>query len=197
MFTGIVESGDVVKVETAPDGGQMWVRSELLTDCDIGASVAINGVCLTVTDRDGDVCRFDLALETLARSTLGDYMPGARVNVERPLRAGDELGGHIVQGHVDGVGVIASLTADRDGRRLRIAVPRELARYIVEKGSVAVDGVSLTVTAVTEDSFEIALIPHTLAVTSFGMAEVGMRVNVEVDVVAKYVERLVGPATSR
>src|SRR5947209_11474678 len=109
MFTGIVEHGEVVKVSVSPDGAELWVRSSLLRDCDIGASVAVNGVCLTVIDRDGDTCRFDVIVESLRRSTLGDLEAGASVNVERPVRAGSELGGHVVQGHVDGVGVVTSV----------------------------------------------------------------------------------------
>lgn len=186
MFTGIVEPGEVVKVEPMPDGARIWVRSAILASCTIGASVATNGVCLTVTDRDGDVCRFDVIHESLARSTLGSIRPGDRVNVERPVRAGDELGGHIVQGHVDAVGTVVSRTAGDDGQRVCIDVG-DLTRYIVEKGSVTVNGVSLTVTNVDAKTFEVALIPHTLAVTDLGRAT---NVNIEVDVLAKYVEKL-------
>jgi riboflavin synthase len=186
MFTGIVEPGEVVKVEPTPDGARLWISAPLLASCAIGASVATNGVCLTVTDRDGDTCCFDVIHESLERSTLGDLQPGDRVNVERPVHAGDELGGHVVQGHVDGVGTIVSRTSDDDGQRVRVDVG-ELTRYIVEKGSITVNGVSLTVTDVDETSFEVALIPHTLAVTNLGQAE---KVNIEVDVLAKYVEKL-------
>ncbi len=182
MFTGIVERGEVVKVEATPDGARLWIRSPILETCALGASVATNGVCLTVTDRDGDVCRFDVIRESLDRSALGDLEAGDRVNVERPVRAGDELGGHIVQGHVDGVGDVVSVSSEG---RMRVATP--LTRYIVEKGSITVNGVSLTVTAVDEAAFEVALIPHTLEVTNLGEAD---RVNIEVDVLAKYVEKL-------
>lgn len=182
MFTGIVEAGEIVR--TAPN--ELWVSSPVVVDCAIGASVAINGVCLTVTDRDRDTVHFDVADESLARSTLGSLCAGDRVNVERPVRAGAELGGHVVQGHVDGVGTVVSNEPQGDGRRVRIEVG-DLTRYIVEKGSVTVDGVSLTVTDVDADSFEVALIPHTLAVTTLGDVK---NVNIEVDILAKYVEKL-------
>jgi riboflavin synthase len=184
MFTGIVEPGEVIKIENTQDGARLWIRSEILDDCQIGASVATNGVCLTVTERDGDVCRFDVVKESLERSALGTLQAGDRVNVERPVRAGDELGGHVVQGHVDGVGYVAERSADG---HVRIEVMPNLTRYIVEKGSITVNGVSLTVTAVHEQSFEVALIPTTLAVTNLGEADT---VNIEVDVLAKYVEKL-------
>jgi riboflavin synthase len=187
MFTGIVEPGEVVKVETTADGARLWIRSPVLVSCEIGASVATNGVCLTVTDRDGDVCRFDVIQESLDRSALGELRDGDRVNVERPVRAGDELGGHVVQGHVDGIGEVVS--RGEDGR-VRIAVEPGLTRYIVEKGSVTVNGVSLTVTSVDENGFEVALIPHTLEVTNLAHVR---RVNIEVDVLAKYVEKLTKP----
>jgi len=186
MFTGIVEPGEVVKVETTPGGARLWISAPLLASCEVGASVATNGVCLTVTERDGDTCRFDVVRESLARSTLGTLQAGDLVNVERPVRAGEELGGHVVQGHVDGVGTVVSRTPDGDGQRVRIEAG-ELTRYIVEKGSVTVDGASLTVTDVDDASFEVALIPHTLAATTLREAE---KVNIEVDVLAKYVEKL-------
>ena len=190
MFTGIVERGEIVRAE----GNRVTAKASFLADCEIGASVAINGVCLTVTDRDGDACTFDLAEETRQRTALGDLTAGERVNLERPVRAGAELGGHVVQGHVDGVGAIASITPDGNGVRVRVDLPDGMDRYIVEKGSVTVDGVSLTVTDVDNSSFEVALIPHTLEVTTFGDAAVGRRVNLEVDVLAKYVEKLVANA---
>jgi riboflavin synthase len=190
MFTGIVEHlGEVVKVED----GVLWVSSPVLAGAAKGASVAVDGVCLTVTEREADLCRFDLSGETLERSTLGERRPGDAVNLERPLRAGDELGGHIVQGHVDGIGRVTAVAPEGAGTRMTVAVAAELLRYVVEKGSVTVDGVALTVTAVTAAGFEVALIPHTLAVTSLGDAEAGRRVNIEVDVLARYVEKLVAP----
>jgi riboflavin synthase len=187
MYTGIVEPGEVVRL----DGSRLVVRSKLLHGCELGASVNINGVCLTVTSRDDTTCSFDVADETFARSTMGDLRAGTRVNVERPVRAGAELGGHIVQGHVDGVGSVARITPEGDGRRIRIATPDGLSRYIVEKGSITVDGVSLTITTVDDEGFEVALIPTTLELTTLGPAEVGTRVNLEVDVLAKYIEKLV------
>lgn len=193
MYTGIVaDVGEVVKAEPADEGRVVWVRSELLSDCAIGASVNVSGVCLTVTELDGDVARFDVSAETLQRTTLGTRDAGERVNIERPLRIGDELGGHMVQGHVDGVGRVLSVEREGDGRRIRVAAPPDVLRYTVEKGSVTVDGVSLTVTAVSDDAFEVALVPHTLAVTTLGDAEEEYQVNLEVDVLAKYVERLTG-----
>ncbi|MEX2394573.1 MAG: riboflavin synthase [Actinomycetota bacterium] len=189
MYTGIVTTGTVVDLV----GSRLVVRSPLLVDCEIGASVSINGVCLTVVARDGEVCSFDISDETFSRSAIGEVATGERVNVERPLRAGAELGGHIVQGHVDAVGEIVSVTAEGDGSRVRVAFPPGLGRYIVEKGSVTVDGVSLTVTELDDSSFALALIPETLRVTTFGEAIPGRKVNLEVDVLAKYVEKLLAP----
>jgi riboflavin synthase len=193
VFTGIIAAvGEVVKVEPGADDRRIWIESRDLADCAIGASVAVDGVCLTVTELDGDVARFDVSAESLARSTLGSKAPGDRVNLERPLRAGDELGGHIVQGHVDGVGAVTGVVLEGEGRRITLTVPIALGRYIVEKGSVTVDGVSLTATNVSDDGFEVALVPHTLAATTFGDVETGRNVNIEVDVLAKYAERLHG-----
>jgi riboflavin synthase len=186
MFTGIVEPGEIVKA----DDGVLWVRAPLLGDCAIGASVAINGVCLTVTERDGDTCRFDAMDETLTRSALGALKTGDRVNLERPVKAGDELGGHIVQGHVDAVGEVDEVSRDGDDVRVRVRAGAELMRYVVEKGSITIDGVSLTVSSLGDDWFEVSLIPHTLNVTTFGEATQGRKVNLEVDVLAKYVEKL-------
>jgi riboflavin synthase len=193
MFTGIVaDRGEILKVETAAGERRIWIRSGVLADCSLGASVAIDGVCLTVVDIDGDVCGFDVSAETVARSTLGSKQVGDQVNLERPLRAGDELGGHIVQGHVDEVGTVAAVSDDGEGRRLVVSAPESLMRYVVEKGSVTVDGVSLTVSAIRAETFEVALVPHTLSVTTFGDMEIGREVNIEVDVLAKYVEKLWG-----
>jgi riboflavin synthase len=185
MFTGIVERGEVV----VADGNRLVVRAPLLADCEVGASVAVNGVCLTVTSREDATCSFDVVDESLVRSTLGSLRDGARVNVERPVRAGEELGGHIVQGHVDGVGTVELIAPDGDGCRIRVSTPKGLTRYIVEKGSITVDGISLTVTSVDDEGFEVALIPTTLELTTLGTADVGYRVNLEVDVLAKYLEK--------
>lgn len=191
MFTGIIaDRGEIVKVEPAGPERRIWIRSELLEDCAIGASVAVSGVCITVVEREGDVCGFDLSAETIARSTLGGMQAGNPVNLERPLLAGQELGGHIVQGHVDGVGDVIAVHEEGGSRRVVVGVTPGITRYVIEKGSVTVDGVSLTVSEVSDDRFEVALIPHTLAVTTLGGAEPGRTVNIEVDVLAKYVEKL-------
>lgn len=199
MFTGIVR--ELGRVE-AVDDGEGGVRLRVLApdaarQVRLGDSVAVNGVCLTVTGIDGDVLGFDAVPETLARTTLGRLRPGEELNVEPALRAGEPLGGHLVQGHVDGVGRIAAMHPEGDGVRMEVEAAPELVRYCVEKGSVCVEGVSLTVAALTEGGFEVALVPHTLAVTTLGRLSPGDEVNLEVDVLAKYVERLlagrVGP----
>jgi riboflavin synthase len=191
MFTGIVAGiGELVAVDNDATGRRMSIRSKVLGRCEIGGSVAIDGTCLTVVERNDDVCSFDVSAETFARTTVGRKSVGDRMNLETPLRAGDELGGHIVQGHVDEVGTVVSVREEEGGRRMRVRVRPESTRYIVEKGSVTLDGVSLTVTVVAGDEFEVALIPHTLDVTTLGHADVGQEINVEVDVIAKYVERL-------
>lgn len=192
MFTGIVDAtGEVLGVETLGVNVRLWIRAPSLTGASLGASVALDGVCLTVADLDARACAFDVSPETIARSTLGAKREGSRVNIERPLSAGAEIGGHIVQGHVDGTGAVESVTDDARGRRVRIRLPEDLERYVVEKGSVAIDGVSLTVSALSGAVVEVALIPHTLAATTLSDLRPGDRVNVEVDVLAKYVERLV------
>ena len=181
MFTGLVrEVGTVVSFE----GGRLVVETG--RPAELGDSIAVDGVCLTVVANGGGRLAFDVVPETLDR-----VKPfGARVNLEPALRAGEPLGGHYVQGHVDGVGRVASVEPQADGVRVRVEPPAELLRYLVEKGSVAVDGVSLTVAAVDETGFELALIPHTLAVTTLSEAAPGSLVNLEMDVLAKYVERL-------
>jgi riboflavin synthase len=170
------------------------VDSPLASSLADGDSVLVNGVCLTATGVDGGSFEADLSPETLHRTSLGDVEAGERVNLEPALRATDRLGGHIVQGHVDGVGEMAEVSADEGGgsRSVRFSAPPELLRYVVEKGSVAVDGVSLTVTDVDGDGFAVSLIPETLARTTLGDAAAGRRANLEVDIVAKYVEKLVG-----
>ena len=185
MFTGIVEElGQVA----SRDGGRFrFTATTVLDDVTEGASIAVNGVCLTVVAWDAAAgwWEADAVDETLARSTLGSLQPGDPVNLERPVRLADRLGGHLVQGHVDGVGTVTSPAPD-----LRVAVPDGLARYIVEKGSITVDGVSLTVVDAGQDDFSVAVIPHTSAVTTLGHRRPGDGVNLEVDVTAKYVERL-------
>ena len=180
MFTGIVrERGRIVSF----DDGRLVV--DAATQAEIGDSVAIAGVCLTVTERENGRLSFDVVPETLARTTLGSLDAGAEVNVEPSLRAGDPLGGHIVQGHVDGIGQLRGR-----GDLTWFDAPPEIVRYCVEKGSIAVDGTSLTVAATDDDGFAVALIPHTLEVTTLGSLAPGDAVNLEVDVLAKYVERL-------
>ena len=161
-----------------------------MPELNAGDSIAINGVCLTAVDLAGDSFVADAMNETLARSSLGDLAPGSSVNLELPLRATDRLGGHVVQGHVDGVGEVLDQHDDGFARRIRIGAPAEVLRYVVEKGSIAVDGVSLTVTEVDERSFTVSLIPETLERTTLGGIGAGRRVNLEVDVLAKYVEKL-------
>jgi riboflavin synthase len=180
VFTGIVKERGRVR---SFDGGRLLVESSVVAA--IGDSVAVDGVCLTVVENGDGTLAFDVVEETISR-----VKPfGAEVNIEPSLRAGDPMGGHVVQGHVDGVGKVHELRTDG---RLVVEAPRDLLRYCVEKGSIAIDGVSLTVAALHEDAFEVALVPHTLHVTTLGNAQPGDPVNLEVDVLAKYVERLVG-----
>jgi riboflavin synthase len=187
MFTGLVrEVGTVVSFED----GRLRVESTIAVA--IGDSVAIDGVCLTVVDGDRKTLAFDAVPETLARTTLGRLEPGRPVNLEPALTAGEALGGHYVQGHVDGVGRIRSVEPEGDGRRVWVDAPPEILHYCVEKGSIAVDGVSLTVADLDDDGFAVALVPHTLAVTTLGRAATGDEVNLESDVLAKYVEKLTG-----
>jgi riboflavin synthase len=185
MFTGIVEElGSVA----ARDGSRLRLAARtVLDDVEAGASIAVNGVCLTVVawDVDGGWWEADVSAETFARTALGSLVPGAPVNLERPVRLGARLGGHLVQGHVDAVGSVVAPVPD-----LRVRVPRALLRYVVEKGSITVDGVSLTVVDVLDDGFTVAVIPHTAEVTTLGRKGAGDAVNLEVDVTVKYVERL-------
>jgi riboflavin synthase len=194
VFTGIVEErGRVRSLRAGPDGARLEVSCRTVAgDADVGDSVAVNGVCLTVVDRDDGALAFDLASETLARSTLDALRPDDAVNLERPVTLATRLGGHLVQGHVDGVGAVDAVDRDAGGWVLRIRQSAGLERYLVEKGSIAVDGVSLTVAAVADGGFAVALIPHTLAATTLGQRRAGDSVNLEVDVLAKYVERLLG-----
>jgi riboflavin synthase len=193
MFTGIVEDlGSVASL----NGARLRVGSSVVAhDTAVGASVAVNGVCLTVVERARDGLSFDLSDETMRRTALGGLRPGDRVNLERPVTPSTRLGGHIVQGHVDGVGRIASIEPGPDGGAwLSVEAPQEVARYLIEKGSIGVDGVSLTVAALDGARFSVALIPHTLDATTLGSASAGDPVNLEVDVIAKYVERLLEEA---
>jgi riboflavin synthase len=201
MFTGIVEGTGTVVALTHSGSGHgarlevdaPWPPGELA----VGDSVAVDGCCLTVVARTPGGLAADLVAETLRRTALGRLATGARVNLERPLALGGRLGGHLVQGHVDGVGRVLDRRPAGEGEEVRVELPEELARYVVEKGSIAVDGVSLTVAAAGPDWFAVALVPHTLAATTLGERGPGDPVHLEVDVVAKYVERLVQPWTAQ
>ncbi|MEZ5856381.1 MAG: riboflavin synthase [Hyphomicrobiaceae bacterium] len=192
MFTGIItDVGEVLEHQ----GGVFTIRSGYAADgIALGASIAHDGCCLTATsirqDGAGSVYTLDVSNETLSRTTLGSWAKGTRINLERSLKAGDELGGHIVSGHVDGVATVVGLNADGDSRRLTLEAPAELARFIASKGSVALDGTSLTVNEVEGNRFGVNLIPHTMAVTTWGGKKVGDRINLEIDPLARYVARL-------
>jgi len=193
MFTGIVQDlGRIVSRESRGVDAQLTVATERLKldNVAIGDSICVQGVCLTVTSLTGNAFTADVSHETLSLTTLGELQVSSPVNLEPSLRAGDPLGGHLVSGHVDGVARVTALAKDGDSLRMTFDVPRELARYIARKGSVAVDGVSLTVNEVSGTTFGVNLIPHTQAVTTLGRLQVGARVNLEVDPIARYVERL-------
>jgi riboflavin synthase len=191
MFTGIVqELGRVVARSEAAGGARLSLSGELLRDTDAGDSVATNGVCLTVVERDGDVVTFDVMGETLRRTTLGALDGGSPVNLELAVTPTTRLGGHVVQGHVDGVGTVVDREHTDRWDVVTVRLPEGLARYVVEKGSICLDGVSLTVVSVSGSDIVVSLIPETLRRTTLGAAQVGGLVNVEVDVLAKYVERL-------
>ena len=193
MFTGIVEElGRVLAVTPNAGGARIEIAATaVLEDATIGASIAVNGCCLTVVALGDGHWSADAVVETLARTNLGDLRTGDPVNLERPVRLADRLGGHLVQGHVDATGTIVAREPQSDGsERFRFTAPADVLRYVVHKGSITVDGISLTVAAVDDEWFEVAVIPHTLAVTTLGARAVGTRVNLEVDLVAKYVERL-------
>ena len=191
MFTGIIqEVGTVEALEVTADGARIRVRAAVANELRDGDSVSVNGVCLTVATSGAGGFEADLMNQTLSVTTLGGLGAGGHVNLEPALRAGDPLSGHLVQGHADGTGLVTSVSADGFARRLAIAVPDEVRRYVVARGSVAVDGVSLTVSALGRDGLEVSLIPETLERTTLGELEAGSEVNVEVDVVARYAERL-------
>jgi riboflavin synthase len=194
VFTGLVqEVGRVIEASPYDGGARIRIEAGCAAELSEGDSVLVNGVCLTATEPGRREFGADLSEETLARSSLGSLGAADYVNLELPLRPADRLGGHIVQGHVDGVGEVADVREAGLSREVRIAAPGDLLRYVVEKGSVAVDGVSLTVTQVDDHSFEVSLIPETLERTNLTEASPGRRVNLEVDVIAKYVEKLVKP----
>jgi riboflavin synthase len=193
VFTGLVaDLGTIAAADRSADGVRLRVSTRLAGELAEGDSIAVNGVCLTAVELDGNSFTADVMHETLSRSSLRDVGPGTQVNLELALRASDRLGGHIVQGHVDATGTIGSTAEDGFSRRVRIEAPDEILRYIVEKGSITVDGVSLTVAELDSDSFTVSLIPETLERTNLGPAQPGTIVNLEVDVLAKYVEKLMG-----
>jgi riboflavin synthase len=192
MFTGLVETtARVLRVDPDGDGVRLEVETPLAAELRQGDSIAVNGVCLTAVDPGGGHFKADVMAETLRRSSLGPLAAGDSVNVELPLRAGDRLGGHVVQGHVDGTGTVESTRDEGFARLVRITADAALLKYVVEKGSIAVDGVSLTVADVDDEGFTVSLIPETLERTTLGLAAPGRVVNLEVDVFAKYVEKLV------
>ncbi len=202
MFTGIVEElGSVESIEDLSsergDAVRLTVRAKtVLDDVSLGDSISVNGCCLTVVTTDGELWTADVMQETLDKTSLRGVQPGDRVNLERAVTADKRLGGHIVQGHVDGVGTIVKRTPGEHWEVVEVSLPTELSRYLVDKGSITVDGVSLTVVEAGDESFTVSLIPETLARTTLGHRQVGDRVNLEVDVIAKYVERLL-PFTSK
>jgi len=193
MFTGIVEErGTVASLVDLGDAMRVRIRADkVLQDSELGASISVNGICLTVAERGDDWFEADVMAETLRRTSLGKLVTDSPVNLERAARVDSRLGGHIVQGHVDGTGEVAAIEPSEQWTVMAIEVPAELTRYMVEKGSITVDGVSLTIVSVSESRFTISLIPTTLAETNLGAKQVGDRVNIEVDVLAKYVEKLV------
>jgi riboflavin synthase len=208
VFTGIIEElGEIVAIEPLPDAARLTVRGPQVTsDAAHGASIAVNGVCLTVIDATGSDAlaggefTADVMAESLKRSALGDLAVGDRVNLERPMSADGRFGGHIVQGHVDGTGTVLQRTPSEHWELVRVSLPADLARYVVEKGSITVDGISLTISELDDgpegSSFTVSLIPATLAQTTLGIKQPGARVNLEVDVIAKYTERLLARGTS-
>jgi riboflavin synthase len=200
VFTGIIEElGTVVGIDELGDSARLSIRGATVTsDAGHGDSISVNGVCLTVVDLAGEdgVFTADVMGESLRRSTLGSLRPGAPVNLERAATVATRLGGHIVQGHVDGVGTVLSREAGDQWETVTFSLPAALARYVVEKGSITVDGISLTVMAVTDDTFSVGLIPTTLKLTTLGAKSAGEHVNLEVDIMAKYVEKLLGKARS-
>jgi riboflavin synthase len=192
MFTGIVrELGQVESFDRNPDGAHLWVKAKLSSELERGDSVAVSGVCLTATDISDGSFSADLMNQTLDVSTLGELDDGSFVNLELPLRAGDPLGGHVVQGHVDGRVEVTSVDEDGLARRMRVSVSPEQERYLVERGSLTLDGVSLTVADLGDGWAEVSLIPETLERTTLGSAEPGTRLNLELDPIARHVERLV------
>jgi riboflavin synthase len=194
VFTGLIQGlGRVGAIDRSDEGARVTIETPLVAELRAGDSIAVNGVCLSATSLENGSFAADAMNETLSRTALGDLAPGSEVNLELPLRAVDRLGGHVVQGHVDGIGSIVEVADDGFARRVRIEAAPDLLRYVIEKGSIALDGVSLTVAGLDERSFTVSLIPDTVQRTNLGRAAVGDRVNLEVDVLAKYVEKLIRP----
>ena len=196
MFTGIItDLGEVATVDAGPGGTRFDIRTGYDTQTiDIGASIACNGCCLTAVSFVKNGFTVDVSRESLDRTTLGTLLEGTKINLERSLKMGDELGGHLVSGHIDCVATVAEVRPDGDSSRFTFKVPTDFTKFIAEKGSVAVDGVSLTVNEVSNDSFGVNIIPHTCAVTTFGQLKQGHKVNIEIDMLARYVARLLNPA---
>jgi len=192
MFTGIIEEmGAVTIVEKTRSGRRVAILAQtVLKDLKVGDSVAVNGVCLTVVARDETAFRADLSLETLTVTTFDSLTVGDPVNLERAMRLGDRLGGHLVAGHVDGIGVICARDQEADALQMTLEAPRDILRYCVQKGSITIDGISLTVNAVTDRRFRVTIIPHTAKITTLGMKHIGETVNLETDIIGRYIERL-------
>ena len=194
MFTGIVEElGRVAAIQALPDNAiRITIEGPtVLSDANLGDSICVNGVCLTVAEQNGDQFTAEVMSETINRTTIGDLLAGSQVNLERPVTLSTRLGGHLVQGHVDAVGAVSAREHSENWDVVTITPPRELLKYVVEKGSITIDGTSLTVSEVTDTTFSVSLIPATLEKTTLGIRQIGDRVNLEVDVLAKYVEKLV------
>ena len=199
MFTGIIEElGRVETIEASDQGSRLRIRAQLASELGTGDSVAVNGACLTATSTGNGVFEADVMHQTLSLTTLGGLEPDAAVNLELPVRPTDRLGGHVVQGHVDGTAAVAEIAEDGFAKRIRLELPKDLLPYVVERGSIAIEGVSLTVAALTETGLEVSLIPETLERTTLGALKAGDRVNVECDVLARYVSRQLsfGPGMS-
>ena len=194
MFTGLIQDiGTVESVDAGPEGSRLRISTSLAGEIGTGDSVAVNGACLTATNIDSDSFEAEAMNQTLEVTALGGLEAGSRVNLELAMKASDRLGGHIVQSHVDGVGEVSSIEEDGFAKRLRVTLPVDFLRYAIDKGSIALDGVSLTISGLGEDWIEVSLIPETLERTNLGEAQMGRKINVECDVIAKHVERLVAP----
>ncbi len=195
MFTGIVEGlGEIISKSSIPKGIRFTIKAPFdLSDTRVGDSICVNGACLTVTDLNAQNFAVDISPETLTRTTLGSLQIGSKVNLERALRIGDRLGGHIVLGHVDGVGEVVRRRETGDFIFFTIKIPENLTKYVIEKGSIAIDGISLTVNAISQNLIELAIIPHTAKLTTMGFRKPGDKVNIEVDLIGKHIEKLLQP----